>query len=259
MKALLFIVDGMRPDGLRQADTPIMDSLIASGAHSFEARTVMPSITLPCITSLFLGVKPERHGVTTNTWEPQAWPVPSLFEVIHEAGLQTAFFYNWEQLRDVSRPGALNASFFLRNCDDPTGAGDRELAALAADWLRGKEIDFAAVYLGATDVAGHDTGWMTAQYLKCVASADHCIGTVSEVFSKDVGIIVTADHGGHERAHGTECEEDMTIPFIVAGPGVPKNYTIQRQVAITDIAPTVTALLGLKTPSEWIGQAIEFG
>ena len=67
-KAVLFVVDGMRPDGLQRADTPVMDRLISSGVHTFAARTLMPSITLPCLASLFLSVDPAEHGVTTNTW-----------------------------------------------------------------------------------------------------------------------------------------------------------------------------------------------
>ena len=56
----------------------------------------MPSATLPCHTSMFRGVTPERHGITTNTWVPQVRPVPSLVDVLHRAGKRTAFFYNWE-------------------------------------------------------------------------------------------------------------------------------------------------------------------
>jgi hypothetical protein len=40
----------------------------------------MPSVTLPCHTSMFRGVTPERHGITTNTWTPQVRPVPSIID-----------------------------------------------------------------------------------------------------------------------------------------------------------------------------------
>lgn len=35
-----------------------MNGLVRSGASTLNARTVMPSITLPCIASLFLGTTP---------------------------------------------------------------------------------------------------------------------------------------------------------------------------------------------------------
>jgi predicted AlkP superfamily pyrophosphatase or phosphodiesterase len=61
---VLVVVDGMRPDGLQQARTPTMDPLIARGASTFAARTVLPSATLPCHMSRFHSVPPEGHGGT---------------------------------------------------------------------------------------------------------------------------------------------------------------------------------------------------
>src|SRR5437870_1630495 len=98
-RAVLILIDGMRPDGLQAAHTPAIDSLIARGAHTFSAQTVMPSITLPCHSSLFYGVHPERHGITTNTWHPFARPVPSLIDIMKQAlRRKTAMFYNWGEL-----------------------------------------------------------------------------------------------------------------------------------------------------------------
>jgi predicted AlkP superfamily pyrophosphatase or phosphodiesterase len=256
-KVVLFLIDGLRPDGLKQADTPIIDGLMASGAHTLAGRTVMPSVTLPCHASLFMSVAPERHGITSNTWAPQGRPVPGLIDVIHKAGGKTASFYNWEELRDMSRPGSLDVSFFLNNCHERTG--DLKLADLAANWLGRNEADFTFVYLGYTDTAGHDYGWMSGPYLQAIADADRCVGRVLEVLDEDCIAMITSDHGGHGRSHGTDCDEDMVIPFIVSGdPGIPAGHVIERQVNITDVAPTITSLLGLDPPTEWRGAALRF-
>lgn len=251
---VLFLIDGLRPDGLAQADTPVLDKLIETGAHTMTCRTVMPSVTLPCHVSLFLGCRPERHGITTNTWTPQVRPIPSLIEVIHQAGHTTASFFNWEQLRDLSPPGTLNASFFMKNCDIPSG--DRELADMAVQWLMRHDTNFAFVYLGYTDIAGHDHGWMSEPYLDAIAGADRCIGAVLDVLPPDSIVLVTGDHGGHDQSHGTDCDEDMLIPLVINGPGVPAGATIEHHIEITDIAPTVTSILGLAPPRDWIGEAI---
>ncbi|MBC2712317.1 MAG: alkaline phosphatase family protein, partial [Desulfosarcina sp.] len=47
MKTILVIIDGCRSDGLEQAKTPNIDHMIENGAHTMNARTVTPSITLP--------------------------------------------------------------------------------------------------------------------------------------------------------------------------------------------------------------------
>lgn len=255
-KVVLFVVDGMRPDGLLQADTPTLDRLMATGATTLRARAVMPSVTLPCHMSLFLGVDPRRHGITTNTWTPQARPVPGLFGVLRSAGRVSASFYNWEQLRDLSRPGSLDAAFFLDNCHYAEGTGDLKLAELASRWLRENPADFAFVYLGYTDIAGHDHGWMTAPYLRAIANADLCIGLVLEALPRDTVVIVTSDHGGHEQTHGTDMDQDMIIPLILSEPGMPSGVTIERTVGLIDAAPTIARLFGIEGPDDWSGEPL---
>jgi arylsulfatase A-like enzyme len=217
----------------------------------------MPSMTLPCHTSLFLGVRPSRHGIITNLWTPQVRPVPGLFGVLDQAGLVTASFYNWEELRDLSRPGSLNASFMVKK-GKGDGVADTAVSQLAAAWLRDHEFSFAFVYLGDTDITGHTSGWMSDSYLHGIAHADRCIKTVLDALPQDCTVMITSDHGGHDQIHGTDCDEDMTIPLIVAGPSIQGPRTIKHGVQITDIAPTIAHHFGVISPVEWIGQPIQF-
>ena len=68
-------------------------------------------------------------------------------------------------------------------------------------------------------------------------------------------IIVTADHGGHDRTHGTEMNEDMIIPIMVLNKKekVELDFT---DACIKDIAPTVTSLLGVYADEEWEGKSL---
>src|SRR5690242_9910664 len=102
-KVLLVILDGCRPDGLQQANTPHLDSLWQSGAYTWNGRTVMPSVTLPAHTSMFRGISPQKHGVKAdNIYVPSASAFPSIIEVAKLGNHSTALFYSWEQLRDLS-------------------------------------------------------------------------------------------------------------------------------------------------------------
>ena len=111
--ALLISVDGLRPDALSLAATPVLGRLIAEGASTMACRADMPSVTLPCHQTMLRGVSVGRHGVNTNTFRPLARPVPSLIDAAHQCGLKTGSFYNWEPLRDLSDPGSLDVSHFL--------------------------------------------------------------------------------------------------------------------------------------------------
>jgi predicted AlkP superfamily pyrophosphatase or phosphodiesterase len=254
---ILFSIDGMRPDGLIQADTPTIDSLIGAGASTMTARTVMPSVTLPCHTSMLRGVDVPRHGITSNVFQPLARPVPSLFDAAKAAGKRTGFFYNWGQLRDLFEPDSLDVGYVWNNAH--SADGDWRIARAAAVHLQERAFDFLFVYLGWTDECGHAHGWMTPEYLDAIANADRCIAHVLEA-CREVKIaptvLVQSDHGGHGRSHGTDCAEDMTIPWILSGAGIRPGVTLETPVRIFDTCPTLAALLGVPADRAWDGKII---
>ena len=255
---ILFLIDSLRSDGLQQAKTPCIDKLIAEGAHTFCAQTVVPSKTLPCHTSLFFSVPPEVHGIKTNAWQPLKQNIPGLFEVIFKAGLHSVTFYNWEELRDLHPPGCLKASFYLKDDKTPENDTDFELADLAADYFKRNRVNFSFNYFHQTDAAGHRDGFMSRPYLNAITNADRCINKVLDVCPENTTVIVTADHGGYGHDHGTDRPEEITIPFIVKGPQIPRGHRIEQAVKITDFAPTITRLLKIPTPAEWKGNVITF-
>ena len=254
---LLCVLDGLRPDAIAATSTPTIDALLARGRWTLSARTVMPSVTLPCHMSLFHSVDPGRHGIVTNLWTPQVRPVPGLFDIAHAAGIRTGAYYNWEELRDLWRPGALDVGYFWRDCRSL--AGDRRVAAEAARSIPADGVELAFVYFGYPDECAHRHGWMSSQYLEAVSNADACLGEVLASLEEGWTVIVTADHGGHERSHGSDLPEDMTIPLVIAslrgtvGEGAGE---IAGDVSIMDVAPTVAGLLGLPVPDEWDGRGI---
>lgn len=249
MKTLLILVDGMRPDAIE--GIPEARKTMEGSAYALDATTVMPSVTLPCHMSLFHSVDPSRHGTTTNTYAPQVRPIKGLCEVLAAAGKKSAFFYNWEELRDLSRPGSLEFSFYSR-CDERS---DAYVTDAAIEYLKTNDIDFTFLYLGYVDVAGHTYGWMSDEYMSAVRVAWECIDRIVNALTDDYTVIITADHGGHLRFHGFDCPEDMLIPLIIKG----KDFEAGRRFensSIMDIAPTVTSLLGVEPNAEWEGKSL---
>ncbi len=254
-RVAFFMLDGVRPDALTAAHVPHVAALLARGSATMQATAVMPCITLPNHTTIFHSVPPARHGVTSNEWQPMARPVPGLFEVVCAAGKRTAFLYNWGHLRDLARPGSLDAAFFRSSQHDPDG--DDITAAAARDILQRDRPDFIFIYFGTVDAVGHDHGWMSPEYLAQLERVDAALGSVVAGLPDDFAVLVQADHGGHDRDHGLPIPEDLTVPWLVAGPGVRRGHTIQAAVSHLDTAPTIARLLGLAPAPEWEGHAVE--
>src|SRR5207249_999051 len=70
--------------------------------------------------------------------------------------------------------------------------------------------------------------------------------------------LITADHGGHDLTHGTNSPEDMTIPWIAAGPGIKRGYEIKRPVSLIDTAATVLRAVGTTDYYvEWTSKSVD--
>jgi predicted AlkP superfamily pyrophosphatase or phosphodiesterase len=184
-----------------------------------------------------------------------ARPLPGLVEVAKAAEKRVAFFYNWEQLRDLSRPGHVHYSYFKNTSYDIDG--DDHIVAEAARYLQEESPDFAFLYIGTVDTIGHAHGWMSPEYLKQLERVDALLGNFFDSLPAEYTAIVHSDHGGHDRNHGTDSDEDMIIPWMAVGPNIKKGYTIQSSVSLLDTAPTIARLLDISPHREWEGRCVE--
>lgn len=256
MSRVVYIsTDGMRPDALTPARTPNLEALIRRGSFTPSARSVMPSISLPCHMSIFHSVPPSRHGIVVNTFQPMARPVPGLIEVLSTAGKRCATFFSWEPLRDLCRPGHLAVSTLIAYDRNPEVADDLVVRE-ALPYIAAGEHDFVFLYLATIDEVGHDAGWMSEPYLRQVERADTLIGSVLDVLPSDADIVIHSDHGGHGRTHGTDCDDDMTIPWLLAGPSAVAGLEIDVPVSLLDTAPTIGRLLGVQADARWEGRIV---
>ena len=253
-KVILISIDGMRPDGLKLCGNPYVKKLESLCAYSYSARSMNPSVTFPCHFSMTHSVTPQRHGILTNTYVPQVRPVLGIFEKIKACGGVSSMFYGWEPLRDIASPGSLRFSTYINaymkeSCD--TVLTDEAIRNIEENYP-----DFAFLYMVETDEkGGHDNGWMSDEYLRRISIAIDNVKRVIERFGDKYSIIIMADHGGHDRSHGSELPEDMTIPLFFYG----KDFhagEISKELSLLNIAPTIAKIMGIEPEMEWEGSSI---
>ena len=253
-KVILISIDGMRPDGLLKCKNSYVDELKKIASYTFDARTVFPSVTLPCHMSMFHSVPPERHGTTTNTYMPQVRPINGLFEQLKNASKISAMYYGWEPLREVSRPGSLMKSGYINAYSFEHT--DAMLTDRALDYIALAKPDFVFLYMVETDEkGGHDNGWMSDAYLDYINRAISNVKRVIEETKGEYTVIVTADHGGQDRAHGSDMDEDMTIPMVFYGSQFVPGKELGG-VSILDIAQTIADIIGVPPAKEWEGKSL---
>ena len=253
-KVILISIDGMRPDGLKQCGNPYLSKLESISAYTYSASSMKPSVTFPCHFSMTHSVTPERHGILTNTYVPQVRPVTGIFEKIRACGGVSAMFYGWEPLRDIATPGSLKFATYINAYKKESS--DTVLTDEALKLIGEEHPDFAFLYMVETDEkGGHDNGWMSDEYFRRISIAIDNAKRVIERFGEEYSIIIMADHGGHDRCHGTDMPEDMTIPLFFIGERFTKG-PIDRKLSLLDIAPTIASILGIEPEDEWEGRSL---
>jgi len=259
---VLVSIDGLRPDAIAAFKAPTLTKLISEGSYTLAAKTILPSKTLPSHTSMLTGEPPDRHGVLWNTAfsdAPGTLEIPTVFGAARSRGYRTAAFFSKSKFSHLQVPGTLDYS------QSPGGWFGRWSSSSTLDdveeHLASSSPNLLFVHLTDPDAAGHSYGWMSREYGRGVLRADAALERLMQAADKAYGVgqytlIVTADHGGNGRDHGSDNVFDVTIPWIAWGRGVIPGEITAAPVQTMDTASTVLFLLGLDKPEGWAGVPI---
>lgn len=258
-RVVLISFDGLRPDAINIGQHTAFAKIIAEGASTMNAKTVLPSVTLPSHVSMLTGVTPAHHHVLENNWFP--WSpkvnVTTLFQRVKRNGLGTAFICGKEKLGVLNIPGSIDKYEFL-----PFHLGvEKDITGAALAILKDPQINLLFIHYPFPDYGGHKYGWMTGEYLALVNRMNIELnkllnGILQDTIHKTV-LIVTSDHGGHDKTHGTDSKEDRTIPWIVWGQMVKQHFTIKEEINTVDTTAVILDALGLSVPTDIDGKKIK--
>lgn len=253
-RALILSIDGLRPEAIELTPMRNLQALMKESAYSLVAQTIFPSSTLPSHSSMLTGLCPDKHGVDWNDYIPNRGYAKGadLFDLALASGLRTVMVVGKEKLRQVTEPDSTDVFEFINDRDVVIAARVAELIP------QGFGLMF--VHFPTPDWMGHEYGWLSSEQYSVLFRADEALQTILDALEQaglrqDTLIIVTADHGGHNTTHGSSRLEDMTIPWIVAGPGV-LHLVLATDISTTDTAATVAWALGLPIQPDWDGRPV---
>lgn len=250
-------MDGGRPDVVLTSNTPNIHELAAQGAYTWFAQTVNPSVTLVSHSSMLTGCLPAKHGISWNDkFRPEAGYVKTstCFEIAKNAGLGTAMFVGKDKLRHIAKPGTVDKFEVL-------AGGTMAVCSAAAEYFKTSKPGILFVHEADPDAVGHSKGWGSPEHHAALETCDQGIGLLRKAIAESgvastTILIVTADHGGHLKTHGSTDPRDMTIPWVAWGPGIIKPGEIQSPVLTCDTAATALYALGLPADPTWDGKPL---
>lgn len=248
--------DGLRPDVIDKAGMRTLQKLRRVGTYTDSARAVYPSLTLINHASMIAGVGPEKHGIDWNRYRPGngALKVPTVFDLAKKAGLRTALVAGKWKLAHLNREGTIDR--FVVEDGSP-----REVALAAISIFERHRPHLMLIHFRHPDSAGHASGWLSDAQLQAAREADRALGDVIDALDRlglgrRTAFIVSADHGGEGKRHGSRAAVDMTIPWIAAGAEITDRGPLRRPVTTYDTAATAADLLELEVPANWDGASV---
>lgn len=278
-RVFVVIIDGLRLD--KSYELPFLDELRRRGVDT-EAQSHYPTWSRPNYVSILTGVPPTASGVRTNHHSTPV-ALDSLMDRVRAAGLRAASATDYDVLpklflrpRDPAH-AAETQDLDIDAMEDPFSAEavrapDAPLAspfddARYAPWPGGfsesgaqvaaGDDELVVMLVGAVDAAGHAHGGDSPQYREAAEIADRAVArALARVDLSQDAIIITADHGHTGRGgHGGLEPEVLAVPLIMAGAGVKPGATA-LDAHLIDIAPTVSALLGIPAPGHGLGRTL---
>lgn len=264
-RVVIISIDGLRPDRLLLADTPVLHKMIKEGAYTFWARTTAVSITLPSHVSMLTGMTPYKHGIDWNgdlPFSTQVYPqFPTVFETAKLGGYTTAMVTGKSKFGPLAKPGTLDSAFMPeKNLDEDSLVADE-----AVKVIRQLKPDLLFIHFPMVDRNGHKFGWGSPEQLSAIGLADVAVGRVVTALEelglrKSTLIIVTSDHGGQGKVHGPDDARSRHIPWIASGPGVVRGFDLTQiaelEVRTEDTACTVLYVLGAPLPAYLQGKPV---
>ncbi len=268
-------IDGAKPSVVAESEMPTLKKMVAEGAVTWQASTIFPSKTLPSHTSMLTGVGPDKHQILWNDFSPIRGfvKVPTIFSLLRATDTQaiTGMFVCKQKFRHLWLKDTLNIFDFGGPQTSAPVAGSPEIesdkkpaqmeAKNASAWIKENKPKLAFIHFADPDTAGHKSGWGSPEQKEALKVTDQALWqvwqSIQEAGIADTSvIIVTADHGGHDKTHGLNIPDDMLIPWVVWGKGVKKATTLTAPVTTYDTAATALWLLDVPLPAEFDGKPV---
>ena len=275
--------------GDKQARTPRLDALAASGTRFAQAHTTY-SLCSPSRASLFTGLYPHQNGqVGLATHKYRMYDgILTMPVFMKQAGYRTGILGKIHVNPESSIPfdhravrsdnfGRKDMGEYLQRSEEfiKASAGPfllminfpdahfplvRQAEGMPAQPRSGKDMTGTLPFVG---VSSDRLLGFTADYYNCMERMDQMCGQVFDMLKasgrdRNTVIIYLGDHGAQfSRGKQSNYEAGLRIPLIIYDPRAGKKNVVSNSFAsIIDILPTLMDIAGVQKPAGLPGQSL---
>jgi len=211
---ILVSIDGFRPDYLGRGDTPALDAAATEGV-SAAMRPSFPTLTFPNHETLVTGLRPDRHGIVSNTFEDAARPGVQ-FQISDAKVSHDPFWWDGAEPLWVTaeHAGIPTATMFWPGSDAairgvrpsiwvPYDAAvtSPQRVRFVLDWLRRPAPErprFLTLYFDVVDKRSHNQGFFSAEKVAAIREVDAAILQLRQglaALGQPANLVIVSDHG----------------------------------------------------------------
>jgi hypothetical protein len=253
-RVIIVLIDGLRYDtSLNSNVMPYLNALRANGS-SAKMHSQPPSFSEPGYSTILTGAWPEINDGPAFNLDYADIPTftqDNLFSAVHDAGFRTAIsgYYWFEKLVPQN---AVTFSYYTPGED---AKADNDVVEAAIPFLQNQSVKLVLIHIDQVDYAGHHLGGpQSPNWDTSATTADNLLLFIANQIDLEKDTLVVFSDHGHIMAggHGGQDPDVLVEPFVIAGAGVQPGVT--TEINMVDIAPTISALMGVRLPASSQGQ-----
>jgi len=235
---LIISIDALHPAALSAKTSKNIYKLMRQGVFTLNGYSTDPPLTLLAHSSMFTGLSPKESGRFNNNWRRGEPSIKSrtLFDQFKSLGYKTGFFYSKDKLgylvnKSVDRY-KLDREFSLENS-----------FAFFKDSYKKK---FCFLHISGLDRVGPSEGWLSRGYLEEFFYIDENLAPLIQKIRsmENYLIIITSDHAGHDKIHGTNHPDDSKLPLVMISDVIDLKKYQGIKYSVTQLKSILEVILG---------------
>lgn len=239
---LVVSIDALHPEALQRATIPTIRGLMQKGAYSLDGRSTEPPKTLIAHAAMFTGLSPLENGKMDNQWASGETTVQNttFFNHAKNQGFKTGYFYSKEKL-----------GYLVNNAIDVHQWSRDNAIDLAETFIKTPGPHFVFLHVNGLDEVGPQYGWLSPEYLEELSFIDDYLATIVELVTgkKHFLLVVTSDHAGHGKVHGSDHPDDYRLPLVLYSDTLAVKHFQSKPFGVIDLKRIVEGLVMGLAPS----------